>query len=143
MNSGFFNNDGDYDFLENTKVNGHTVDALQFLHGNCHTFAVVTAELLSANVGLWTEYDEEMGCEVLIHAFVVESKNNEAVYIDVRGVTDSFEDIVDGFDYMYEPSFNILTITEAESKLKSMGITMSDIITAKKILNYYIVNYKN
>lgn len=143
MNRGFFNDDGNYDFLENMKVKGGIVNVFQFLHGNCHTFAIVLAEMLNCSIGLWTEYDEDMCCEVLIHAFAVESKGGVINYVDIRGKTDDFKDITDEFDYMYEPVFNTFSREEAESKLKSMGIVMSDVITAKKFLNYYSINYKN
>lgn len=130
------------DFLGNVTVDGESFDPASFLHGNCHTFAIALAEKLKCRVGLWTEYDEDMECEVLVHAFAIETVNGITSYIDVRGRFYEFYDIVDGFDYIEEPTFVELSIKDAILKLKKLNIEESETEVAQWLVEAYFSKYK-
>lgn len=104
MKKGFFNfeNEEGYDFLNTLNVNNKEIDALYYLYGFCHEFALALNEIMSYKIVLWINYDEEINSNVLIHAFNTFEYEGKKYYADVRGITDSLDDITNGFDYYKE-----------------------------------------
>lgn len=86
-----------FGFLENidtnVKIDWFIVNAYDFLHGFCHTFAYV----LSREFGykIYSIYDEE---GVLVHTYCVIPNGNEPIYVDIRGCTSDFGLFIQEFD---------------------------------------------
>lgn len=117
MKKGFFNfeNEEGYDFLNTLNVNNKEIDALYYLYGFCHEFALALNEILGYEIVLWINYDEEINSNVLIHAFNTFEYEGKKYYADVRGITDSLDDITNGFDY-YEELVEIFGHNNKEAK---------------------------
>ena len=75
----------------------HDNDPVDYLHGACDEWVLANYKEGDIPV-IWSDYDEEMGKVVLIHCFLI----RDGKYLDVRGETESIEDIEDGFDYWSE-----------------------------------------
>lgn len=125
-----------FDFMENIDVEGKSFDLLKYLHGFCDEFAIYLSEEFQYDICFWTEYDYEINKMVLVHAFNKIKYNNKEYYVDIRGFTKDFEDILIGFeDYIVNDNLNIKTF----SNLTDAKLFLRNILE----LDNYIINNKN
>lgn len=116
----------DEDALEEIYCGG--VPMSVFPHGRCEHFALTLAERYGYKVMIWMDGDGE-GNSFFTHAFNTTEIDGRTVYIDIRGVTDNWDDITDGFDYWehLEPDcVGALTLKEAEAAMDELGIVHDD-----------------
>jgi len=123
MQTGFYRMGNMESALQHLDIAGIIIDAYQYLHGCCDDFALGLNNLFGYKIILWTEISTESGHTVLIHAFNVFKFRGKDYYVDIRGITDSINDIISEFDYYEEPSFITYDRNEAVKKLRSMGIS--------------------
>ncbi len=72
----------------------HEHDKIDYLHGHCDEW--VLEHFQDGDIAvIWNEFREEIGKVALIHCYIV--RNGK--YLDVRGETESIEDVEEGFDY--------------------------------------------
>lgn len=92
----------DFSFLEN-EISYGTITPDWFLHGNCDIFACY----------LHDKYGYEMKAvcnpEQLIHVYCIANINNKTVYIDIRGITDDWNEFITEFDDWYSDDSMIET----------------------------------
>ncbi|MGU8835472.1 hypothetical protein ACV3UL_14415 [Clostridium perfringens] len=145
MKKGFFtiDNEEGYDFLENLLVGNKEMDALYYLHGLCHEFALALNETLGYEIVLWVNYDEDISCNKLVHAFNTFEHKGTHYYVDVRGITDNIKDIIDEFDYfdnfVSPVSHNL---KRAKNILKELNLNISVSNDVYKLINVYKTNYQ-
>lgn len=144
MKKGFFNfeNEEGYDFLNTLNVNNKEIDALYYLHGLCHEFALALNEILGYEIVLWINYDEEINSNALVHAFNTFEYEGKKYYADVRGITDSLDDITNGFDY-YEELVEIFGHNNKEAKdiLHKLGLNTDINDEVYEIIKAYKTHY--
>lgn len=102
------------------------------LHGYCNYLALYLAKYYKFNVVLWCEYDDELECLVLIHAF----NSYKDKYIDVRGVLTDEEEVIDEFDYLYTPHFTVCSYEGATELLNEMGVVSDDPVIIDLVKDY-------
>lgn len=56
-----------------------------YLHGSCHVFALALAELSGLPTGAFVEFNEDLGRDCLVHAFVLDDASDENMIIDLHG----------------------------------------------------------
>lgn len=136
----------DFGFMENEflgrEPSGLPFSAYDFLHGFCNVFA----EVLSEEFGYKVEclYNEDGS---LIHAYCInESPLNGIVFIDVRGTTSSYEELIEEFEdeCTFEGIYPIENTERYESAPEK--ICAKDKIYknfAKKLIDNYREYYKS
>lgn len=68
-----------------------------YLHGHCDEW--VLEHFQDGDIAvIWNEFSEEIGKVVLVHCYII----RDGKYLDVRGETESIEDVEEGFDYGYD-----------------------------------------
>ena len=145
MKKGFFTitNEEGYDFLETLLVNNKKMDALYYLHGACHQFALALNQTLGYEIVLWINYDEDIECNKLIHAFNTFKYRGNRYYVDVRGVTDNLKDITDEFDYFEEMNDPIsYNNKKAKNILKELKLSTNVSSDVYRLINVYKANYQ-
>lgn len=128
----------DEELLLNLDIPKGNVWASDFLHGECQYFALELAKIYGYKLVLWINYDEEFDKTFLVHAFATTEVDGKRKYIDVRGITESMENIEEGFDYLEEPCGTKMKIKLAEQFLKNLNIDFRDpnlIKVSKSIIN--------
>lgn len=113
-----------FGFMENVDIDGQSFDFFKYLHGYCDEFAMYLAEKFSYDICIWITHDYELNKDVLVHTFNRLEYGGKIYYIDVRGITESFDDVLLDFeDYSSEDSLNIQifsNIKEAELFIKNV-----------------------
>ncbi|MDF2880234.1 MAG: hypothetical protein K0R54_791 [Clostridiaceae bacterium] len=145
MRKGFFNlkNNEGYNFLETLNVNNEIIDAFYMLHGICHEFALAINEVYGYNIVFWVNYDEEIETNVLIHAFNVFKYKDKQYFVDIRGVTDNLEDIINEFDYFEEISEPVeYNNKNAKKVLKKLGLNIDVNKDIYEVIKYYKSYYQ-
>ena len=124
LNEEFEDYDYSFDFLEN-EVSYSRITPDWFLHGNCDIFACYLHEKYGYEMKAVYEYDSEE----LIHAYCTAEVNNKTVYIDIRGITDDWNEFITEFDDWYSSDCPIETFEIPEyyyeSKKKNDNIFMA------------------
>lgn len=67
-----------------------------YMHGLCQYFALAAYDLLGGTIHLWLDYDEEMDCQVLCHAFI---EIVPGIFLDAYGVFHDISEREDEFEY--------------------------------------------
>ena len=145
MKKGFFNleNEDAYDFFETLSVHNKEIDALYYLHGLCHQFALALNEIFEYNIVLWINYDEDIESDALVHAFNMFEYEGKQYYADVRGVTDNLKDIIGEFDYSEEivAPFGYNN-KKAKVILKNLGLSTDVSYHIYEVINNYKSYYQ-
>ena len=130
LNEKYKNYGYSFNFLEyETSYNGITPDL--FLHGNCDIFACYLHEKYGYEMKAVYEYNSEL----LIHAYCTAEINNKTVCIDVRGITDDWNEFITEFDDWHSDDCIIETFDIPEYYLK-MKRKNADIFMAAKAIEY-------
>lgn len=91
--------DADFSFLENEIYNPY-----QFLHGNCHEFAMALSKSYGYKIEVIKDADRH-----LIHAYCITQYHGLKAYVDVRGITTDeklfFDEFADWVDYNSDGTF--------------------------------------
>lgn len=83
----------DWSFLENeTGGLDISMPLYVFLHGYCDTFAFALHEQYGYEIEYARDEDNH-----LIHAYCVDYSGSTPLYIDIRGITDNFEELMEDF----------------------------------------------
>lgn len=93
-----------------------------YMHGLCQYFALAVNDLLGGTIHLWLDYDEEMECQVLCHAF---TEIVPGIFLDAYGVFHNISQREDEFEY------------------NEMVIVSGDSAFAKKVLKDLKVPFTN
>lgn len=145
MKNGFFtiSSEDDYDFLETLNVNNKIINAFYYLHGICHEFALALNEIFGYDIVLWINFDEDIHSNALVHAFNTFTYNGKQYYVDVRGITDDLNDIIDEFDY-YEDLIDVIGHNKKDSQniLKELGLNTEINDDIYKTINAYKTYYQ-
>lgn len=92
-------------------------EVMSYLHGKCHEWARVNSSKRDLFVVI-TEYREEMGCLCVMHCCLFRNSH----YVDVRGATVSFADVLEAFDYGEYDVEVYHTLGEFNTRLKDLGV---------------------
>ena len=129
MNSGFYQElkglqkdypDTTFDFMENISLSPYG-NAYQFLHGDCVTFAYVLSKKCSYSIKIRKKNSTKTSCPI-IHAWC----EYDGKYIDVRGITSSFDEFwmefedLDSFD-LEDDSISFLHYDNAKDFYNAFG----------------------
>ena len=120
--------DIEYGFLENIIIGENKYDLMKYLHGYCDRFAIGLASFFGYGIKMMFGYDYELDREFLIHSFGFILIRDKMYYIDVRGVTDSLDDIKTDFEDWDELSnVEFHNLDEAKDYLESfLGVSYDD-----------------
>lgn len=111
-----------------------------FLHGNCDIFACYLHE--KYGYGMKAIYDCDS--DELIHVYCTAEINNETVYIDVRGITNNWDEFIEEFDDWYSDECPIKPFKipkyyrEAKKEKDDMFMAAGYIESINK--NFYTIN---
>ena len=134
----------DFDFLEN-EVSYKNITPDWFLHGNCDIFACYLHEKYGYEMEAVYEYNSKYDALQLIHAYCTAEINNKTVYIDVRGITDDWDEFIEEFDDWYSDDCLIETFDVPEYYLKAKKENDNIFMAAKAIEyeneDFYDVNF--
>lgn len=142
MNKVFFKIKNQSDFLSTLQLANRTIDANNYLHNLSYEFALALSEVFDYYIVLWIVYDCEKKENILVHAFNVFYYKDREYYVDVRGVTDNINDILNGFNsYRKIDNPIIYNSKQAKGILKKLNLDtdISDMIY--KVIEYYKSNY--
>lgn len=139
MMKGFYNNDENYDFLNNIIINNHCMNAHKYLHGNCHEFSIALNNKFGYPIILWIEFNDEIEGEILVHAFNIIKHDSKVYFVDVRGITDDINMLTNEFDFSEDVNINELSLEDTLNILKRMNIPVDSLNECELIID----NYKN
>ena len=102
--------------------------AFYYLHGLYENFALALNEKYGYDIEFMMSYDEEIEHDVLDHAFCKTNIDGKDYFIDIRGITDNIDDILDGFDYfdVLENTFMIMDREQALNFLEDLHININE-----------------
>ena len=94
----------------------HENDSVDYLHGHCDEWVLNNYQKGDVPV-IWNEYDDEIEEVVLIHCFLI----RDGKYLDVRGSTERFRQVEDGFDYRtYNGRYYCKSLDEFKIMIRSI-----------------------
>ena len=136
--------DIEYDFLEDVIVNENKYNLMKYLHGYCDRFALGLANSFGYGIKMMFGYDYELDRDFLVHTFNFVSIKDKMYYIDVRGVTDSLDDIKTDFEDWDEISnMTFYNLDEAKNYLESfLAITYEDEVDIWKEIDMIMEDMK-
>ncbi len=110
--------DADFSFLESEYGCGeYRYNAYQFLHGYCYVFAEALHDIYGYQVE--NAYGEN---GFLVHSYCITYDEDSPLFIDVRGITDDYQEFIEEFgdflEYDGEPAYPL----PGTSKRKDYGI---------------------
>lgn len=86
--------DINFDFLD-SGIKSHNRTPYHFLHGECNVFAVFLHDKYGYDIeSLWNKGEFDTG---LIHSYCTKEINGVKYYIDIRGITDSYQEFMKEF----------------------------------------------
>lgn len=85
----------------------------QYMHGDCHIFALGLQEEFGYKIQFALDYDEDLGKEVLIHAYCVDGEDK----IDIEG-RGKLEQVLESFDYN-EPYYRDVSKKEVKKLIEA------------------------
>ena len=130
LNEEFEDYDFDFSFLEN-EISYKRITPDWFLHGNCDIFACYLHEKYGYEIKAIYEYDSNQ----LIHVYCTAEINNKTVYIDVRGITDDWNEFITEYDDWYSVDCPIETFEIPEYYYEAKEEN-NDIFIAAKVIEY-------
>lgn len=137
MIKGFYNDSEDYDFLNNLTIKNTKINAFKYLHGDCHEFSIALNKLFGYPIVLWTEFDENIEENVLIHAFNIIKQDSNIYFVDIRDITDDINILTNGFDYCDDIIITELSLLDSLHTLKEMNIPINNLSDCLNIINSY------
>ena len=130
LNEEFEDYDYSFDFLEN-EISYKRITPDWFLYGNCDIFACYLHEKYGYEMKAIYEYDSEQ----LIHVYCIAEINNKTVYIDVRGITDDWNEFITEYDDWYSSDCTTETFKIPKYYYESKKDN-DDIFMAAKAIEY-------
>jgi hypothetical protein len=89
----------------------------RYLHGNCQDW--VKTHFKEGDKALVSlELNEETGTNYLIHCCII----RDGSYIDVRGITDDFDYVLEGFDYYNHEKFEFDNLEDFIKFINNLGV---------------------
>ena len=95
----------------------HENDEKDYLHGYCDDWVNENYQKGDICIAI-TEYDYEVECICLMHSCLFRN----GMYLDVRGETDDFEDVLDGFDYGEHFVEEYPSLKDFNKRMKKLGV---------------------
>ena len=127
----------DFNFLED-EISYKNITPDWFLHGNCDIFACYLHEKYGYEMKAIYDCDGE-----LIHVYCTAEINDETVYIDVRGITDDWDEFITEFDdWDYSDDCPIKTFKTPKYYRKAKKDN-DDIFNAAKAIEYENEDFYN
>lgn len=142
-----FKKDVDFDFMDSVEFiwpdgTCENIDMYVFLHGFCDVFAYRLREKYDYDICFNYE-DEE--CTQLIHAYCVCTINDKLYYIDIRGITDDYDEFFKEFEdwdwYGYTDSLLFWFKDESKRILNRKGKFSKQHKIIDKIFDYFKDHY--
>ena len=95
----------------------HEYDEVNYLHGCCDDWVNENYKENDKCIAI-TEYREEVNKICLMHSCLI----RDGKYVDVRGETTSFDDVIDGFDYGEFTVETYENIDKFNERMRELGI---------------------
>ena len=106
-----------------------------FLHGSCDIFALALYEEFGFKPFAFVPLDKKDG---LIHCFCVSTYLGMPAYVDVRGVTTDFEELICPFTELRSFDFQLIPFSLEETcKLEEEGIDFRVLIDTQFVVSIY------
>lgn len=102
MKRGFFDEvesknvkgEGLYEFLQFTPMGDKCLDLYKYVYELDDEYALYLSREFGYNINVLVKFDEDLGKDVLVHTYNSLVVGGQVMYMDVRGITGNFVDIL-------------------------------------------------
>lgn len=134
MKRGFFDEventnikgEGLYEFLQFTPMGDKCLDLYKYVYELDDEYALYLAREFGYNINVLVKFDKELGKDILIHTYNSLNVDGQVMYIDVRGITESFTDILIDLNEGEYSDFRVYEFTDI-NKAKEYLTSLTDI----------------
>lgn len=85
---------GLYEFLQFTPMGDKCVDLYKYVYELDDEYALYLAKEFGYNINVLVKFDKDLERDVLVHTYNSLIVDGQVIYIDVRGITEDFADIL-------------------------------------------------